>query len=234
MERLRSILGSSRKDSGPMEMEEVRSKSIDMRERAISAAGAAFISAVIVNPLDVAKTRLQAQAAGVNYQQQVACAMELPTFSKVAVDGRCLAACTRNINVGVAPVCPPLGASQYKGTWDVVYKIARQEGFFRLWTGLNPALAMAIPTVGIYLPCYDFLLESIEAYFDNHMLNLKPYAPIAAGSIARSLACIIVSPVELARTRMQAQKEMRGGTPPGLISVLHNAFSTTEGLQGGS
>ncbi len=41
-----------------MEMEEVRSKSIDMRERAISAAGAAFISAVIVNPLDVAKVSL--------------------------------------------------------------------------------------------------------------------------------------------------------------------------------
>jgi hypothetical protein len=76
--------------------------------------------------LSILQTRLQAQAAGVNYQQQVACAMELPTFTKVAVDGRCLAACTRNINVGVAPVCPPLGASQYKGTWDVVYKIARR------------------------------------------------------------------------------------------------------------
>jgi solute carrier family 25 protein 39/40 len=41
-----------------MEMEEVPSKSIDMKERAVSAAGAAFISAVIVNPLDVAKVSL--------------------------------------------------------------------------------------------------------------------------------------------------------------------------------
>jgi hypothetical protein len=58
VERLRLFLGSSREDSGSMEMEEVPSKSIDMKERAVSAAGAAFISAVIVNPLDVAKVSL--------------------------------------------------------------------------------------------------------------------------------------------------------------------------------
>jgi hypothetical protein len=58
VERLRRFLGSSREDSGSREMEEVPSKSIDMKERAVSAAGAAFISAVIVNPLDVAKVSL--------------------------------------------------------------------------------------------------------------------------------------------------------------------------------
>ena len=34
-------------------------RKVDVREKAISAAGAAFISAVIVNPLDVAKVALK-------------------------------------------------------------------------------------------------------------------------------------------------------------------------------
>jgi hypothetical protein len=35
--------------------------------------------------LSILQTRLQAQAAGVNYQQQVACPMELPTSRKVMI-----------------------------------------------------------------------------------------------------------------------------------------------------
>ncbi|CAI9299287.1 unnamed protein product [Lactuca saligna] len=41
---------------------------LSLSERAFATAGAAFLSAVIVNPLDVAKTRLQAHAVGVPYQ----------------------------------------------------------------------------------------------------------------------------------------------------------------------
>ena len=56
--------------------------------------------------------------------------------------------------------------------------------------------------VGIYMPCYDLLRNRIEEYSDRNCPKLRLYAPLISGSIARSLACIACSPIELARTRM--------------------------------
>lgn len=39
---------------------------------------------------------------------------------------------------------------------------------------------------------------------------LKPYAPLIAGSLGRSIACVVCSPLELAKTRMQVRHHFRG------------------------
>ncbi|XP_024382471.1 mitochondrial carrier protein MTM1 [Physcomitrium patens] len=228
---MRSVLGSQ---EGRAAMKNAPLRNIDVREKAISAAGAAVISAVIVNPLDVAKTRLQAQGAGVSYQQ-TACEMEGSKSFKVSVDGRCPPACPRTTVAGVSYNCPPPG-QQYKGTLDVMRRVAREEGFIRLWRGLNASLAIAVPSVGIYLPSYDLLQDTMCRYSDENSLGLKPYAPMLAGALARSLAVLVCSPLELAKTRMQAQVDPRTGKLPGIVSVLrsvNNTYATDGGrLQG--
>ncbi|XP_062192117.1 mitochondrial carrier protein MTM1-like [Phragmites australis] len=206
---------------------------LGMVERALSAAGAAFLSAVIVNPLDVAKTRLQAQAAGVLYHHPPQMAALGP--DAILSEFRCSPSCTRGIILGSEPVCPP-DCFQYKGTLDVFLKVVRQEGFGRLWRGTNAGLALAVPTVGIYLPCYDIFRNWIEDFTRSNAPGLTPFAPLVAGSVARSLACIACSPIELARTRMQAYKEFRPGVkPPGmwktLVGVLSPLASSSQNVQ---
>ncbi|KAF8379658.1 hypothetical protein HHK36_029102 [Tetracentron sinense] len=193
-------------------------------ERALSAAGAAFLSAILVNPLDVVKTRLQAQAAGVPFspqQHHVRGHMASLGLNTMFTDLRCSPSCT----LGTETVCPP-DCSRYKGTLDVFYKIIRQEGFARLWRGTNASLALAVPTVGIYLPCYDMFRNRMEEFTTQHTPNLTPYVPLVAGSLARSLACITCYPIELARTRMQAFKEIQIGVkPPGVWKTLLGVLS---------
>ncbi|KAJ6828491.1 uncharacterized protein M6B38_362030 [Iris pallida] len=206
--------------------------SMGFHERAMSAAGAAFLSAILVNPLDVVKTRLQAQAAGVLYNDSPYRFGRMATIGPDMVfsDFRCSPSCTRGGVFGTEPFCPP-DCFQYKGTMDVFSKVIRQEGLARLWRGTNAALALSVPTVGIYLPCYDIFRNGIEEFTTQNAPSLTPYAPLVAGTFARSLACVSCYPIELARTRMQAFKEFRPGEkPPGIWKTLLGVVSPARSL----
>ncbi|QHO56867.1 hypothetical protein HN51_011552 [Arachis hypogaea] len=177
---------------------------LSIGERAFSAAGAAVISAIIVNPLDVAKTRLQAQAAGVPYRYHYICLQPNAVCQSLST------------SAAAPPPCHS-GCNCYKGTLDVLHKVARQEGFIRLWRGTSASLALAVPTVGIYMPCYDIFRNFMEEFTTQNAPNLTPYVPLVAGSVARSLACVSCYPVELARTRMQHLKQLELGSLQGFL-----------------
>ncbi|CAK7348767.1 unnamed protein product [Dovyalis caffra] len=202
-------------------------------ERAFAAAGAAVLSAVIVNPLDVAKIRLQAQAAGVPYQGL--CGMGCFESNMMFPDVKS----SSHAAPGAQQLCGS-ECNRYKGTLDVFYKVIRQtldrgefvqEGIGRLWRGTNASLALAVPTVGIYMPCYDIFRNSMEEFMTRNCPALTPYVPLVAGAVARSLSCITCYPVELARTRMQAFKEIQAGVKPSgvwktLIEVINPVRGT--------
>ncbi|KZV41011.1 hypothetical protein F511_13987 [Dorcoceras hygrometricum] len=221
------LIDNGTQATGTSELQAHRIPALDyqlgLHERAFSAAGAAFLSAVLVNPLDVAKTRLQAQAAGVPYSHPLSNVISRMTFfgpHMMFADLRCSPSCTRAGVHGTVAICPP-DCFHYKGTLDVFYKIIRQEGFSRLWRGTNAGLMLAVPTVGIYLPCYDIFRNMLEEFAVQNAPTLEPYTPLLAGSMARSLACTSCYPIELAKTRMQAFKHVNGDKrPPGVLKTL--------------
>lgn len=89
-------------------------------------------------------------------------------------------------------------------TMDGLRKIARHEGLSTLWRGLSPTLVMAVPANVIYLAGYDWLRSSRASPLRRARVS-DASAPLVAGSCARVLAALAVSPVELFRTRMQAR-----------------------------
>ncbi|XP_018675556.2 mitochondrial carrier protein MTM1 isoform X2 [Musa acuminata AAA Group] len=134
-EKATSSPSPSTSPSPPFHLSSSDSK-MGFAERAISAAGAALVSSIIVNPLDVAKTRLQAQAAGVPYNT---------SQHQICMDVRCYPSYIFGERY-CASTCCPSDHSRYKGTLDVFYKVIKQEGFVRLWRGTNASLVLAVPT----------------------------------------------------------------------------------------
>ena len=75
----------------------------------------------------------------------------------------------------------------------------------------------AVPMVGIYFPLYDALTAHLEASSP----RVAPYAPLLAGSAARTVAVLCTSPLELIRTRMQANPPTSWAA--GAVSSLRTA-----------
>ncbi len=74
-----------------------------------------------------------------------------------------------------------------------------QEGVGTLWRGTGTSLLVSVPMVGIYMPLYDILLQSVAP-------DAGGAAPVLAGSAARVVAVFAVAPFELLRTRLQVRR----------------------------
>lgn len=97
----------------------------------------------------------------------------------------------------------------FNTTLDGLRKIARNEGIWTLWRGLSPTLMMAVPGNVIYFAGYDWLRTSQRSPMVGKVS--ETYQPLIGGSVARVVAAIAVSPIEMLRTRMQAAQNMERG-----------------------
>ncbi|KAM7122825.1 mitochondrial glutathione transporter SLC25A40 isoform 6-T11 [Ciconia maguari] len=157
-------------------------------QQAIASCCGAIITSLFVTPLDVIKTRLQAQS---NPFPKGKCFV----YSNGLMDHICV--CENGDSKAWYKK-----TGHFKGTLDALVKIIQIEGIKSLWSGLPPTLIMALPTTVIYFTCYDQLSEALKSRLgkdDEHI-------PVLAGSLSRFGSVTVVSPLELIRTRMQYRK----------------------------
>ncbi|XP_033164301.1 solute carrier family 25 member 40 [Drosophila mauritiana] len=176
-------------------------------QQVISACTGAMITACFMTPLDVIKTRMQSQQSP---------AHKCFFYSNGLMDHL----------FASGPNGPELASlrprPQFSSSWDALMKISRHEGLAALWSGLGPTLVSALPSTIIYFVAYEqFKARYLQLYESHYSKSPEPrhleirdtkkslpsVVPMMSGVTARICAVTVVSPIELVRTKMQAQRQ---------------------------
>ncbi|KAH7138203.1 mitochondrial carrier domain-containing protein [Dendryphion nanum] len=208
--------------------EEVTDGGISIVQKMASAVTGSIITSLLVTPLDVVRVRLQSQAP-TSTPSTSTLSSRRPYTSVSLTQFRDLppnlgiSACCREVfwvnnhapycvaGPTVAPINPidtavcaveEVERRTINSTWDGLRKIAQNEGPKTLWRGLSPTLVMAVPANVIYFAGYDWLRTAQRSPFRKTVSDA--YIPLVAGATARILAAVVVSPIEIFKTRMQA------------------------------
>lgn len=172
-------------------------------QQMVASGAGAVVTSLFMTPLDVVKVRLQSQ------RPSTASGLMPPSrlWSLPYTKWKCLLYC----NGVLEPLylCPN-GArcatwfqdpTRFTGTVDAFVKIVRHEGTRTLWSGLPATLIMTVPATAIYFTAYD----QLKTFLCGRALTSDFYAPMVAGALARLGTVTVISPLELVRTKLQAQ-----------------------------
>ena len=173
-------------------------------ETAVAVCSGALVTSAFTNPFDVVKVRMQ-------HPVQVA-ACQSCNVARVSASDMLLRV-VRHEGRG----SPSSLATAHTSTISPARTmLAWPQGVGSLWSGLQPALVMSVPGTVLYFATY----EAARDYVSSRFPWLSHQAPLIAGGGARLVTATVVSPIELMRTRMQAEQSLRAEGMIGGASAL--------------
>uniref|UniRef100_A0A1A9WCJ1 Solute carrier family 25 member 40 n=1 Tax=Glossina brevipalpis TaxID=37001 RepID=A0A1A9WCJ1_9MUSC len=158
-----------------------------------SAFTGAIVTAVIITPMDVIKTRMQMQ----HRKCYIYCNGLMDNFYVVRKsETPKLKESTMTVNL--------------KGITETFLNIRKSEGVKGFWSGLGPTLLLALPTTIIYFLTYEqlknrLLLLSYHIH-SNYMIDTTFFVPLASSIPSRFLAATASTPFEMVRIKMQSEQ----------------------------
>uniref|UniRef100_A0A1B0FAG2 Mitochondrial carrier protein CGI-69 n=1 Tax=Glossina morsitans morsitans TaxID=37546 RepID=A0A1B0FAG2_GLOMM len=158
-----------------------------------SAFTGAVVTAVIITPMDVIKTRMQMQ----HRKCYIYCNGLMDHFYVVQKSK------TPKIEESTMSV-------NLKGITETFLTIRKAEGVKGFWSGLGPTLLLALPTTIVYFLTYEELkkelLKLTHHINDRYMIDASFFVPLASSMPARFLAATASTPFEMVRIKMQSEQ----------------------------
>lgn len=179
-----------------------KDKGVSARQQMASSCVGSLLVSVFMTPLDVVKVRLQAQERFFSKK----CFLYSNGFANPLLGNA-----SRNPMAlhTMEEICNCRWYHRpkfYNGTIDAMFKISKAEGITSLWSGLIPALLLAVPMTVTYFTAYDQFKGGIKKIKGGEVLADQAWVSLSCGALARVWAVTMVSPLELVRTKMQSQK----------------------------
>jgi solute carrier family 25 protein 39/40 len=204
-------------------------------KKATAASAGALVTSLFITPLDVAKVRLQSQLNVFPGSQP----MIVPERALNVLVENCPKSCIcrgklkRMKNQGIpkskvlssarlsscARLCSN-GPKKLHGTYHALRHIFQTEGISGLFSGLSPAMMIAIPSTVMYYMSYDMLLQEGKRRYP----EFSPVLPLLSGSTSRIFAATITSPIELVRTRMQSDSSTSGVARTFQVAIRNEGY----------
>lgn len=192
-----------------------------LRARILAAAGASFVSVIVVNPFDVVKVRTGAGGTtmfflsmGIDVSFPFAVALPLttssvkkqkPTPAQKKQTRMQAASAFRSPAFAAAGAAGASAAATAAGATTasssaaslsasaVLRSVLAREGWRGLWRGADFALLMSLPMVGVYMPLYDDALAALRA-LPGRIEETEGEGSSSSSRIARALASDAVAP----------------------------------------
>jgi len=213
-------------------------------QKAASASVGAVLTNLFATPLDVVKTRMQtvqsvhdtemssppAKACcdtSLNTQQTQSRARCIQKSRVCQFPSECAVQCVDECHRSACRGA--LSQRRWQAsTVGTMLHLARTEGLRSLWSGLSPALVMAVPSTALYFTAYEELRGVLTGVMGDHTATGNvPVAALLAGASARTAAATVISPLELMRTKMQSR-----ASPHGIVSGIVADMAENGGARG--
>jgi len=116
----------------------------------------------------------------------------------------------------------------YKGMWDALARISKEEGVEALWGGTASSL-MLVSNPVIHFVVYDKVKLIFSKSSTNK--NLSSGEIFLIGAIAKALATVFTYPIQVAQSRQRANKDKGSSTFASTFKILYGIFKQ-DGVMG--
>lgn len=115
----------------------------------------------------------------------------------------------------------------YKGVVDCLQRIVREEGVAALWKGVGPSLVL-VSNPSIQFVTYERLREPMAKIAEKRGSPISAFEFFVMGAIAKAVATVTTYPLQLAQSRLRADKGKEGNrqekTYKGTADVLRKVY----------